>query len=120
MIIGRDLIIYLDIDIHGAAMTIHWDNAAIPWHNIYSNKNYVFALLLYNTPLNFETKRMNCILDAKYTKADLKTIAEISTHIDTQERNELCTLLEKYEYCFDGSLSTWHGKPYDIKLKPDA
>ena len=21
---------------------------------------------------------------------------------------------------FDGSLGTWHGKPYDIKLKPDA
>ena len=21
---------------------------------------------------------------------------------------------------FDGNLGTWHGKPYDIKLKPDA
>ena len=30
MIIGRDLIRSLGIDIHGADMTIHWDNAAIP------------------------------------------------------------------------------------------
>ena len=28
-IIGRDLIRSLDIDIHGADMNIHWDNAAI-------------------------------------------------------------------------------------------
>ena len=21
---------------------------------------------------------------------------------------------------FDGNLGTWHGKPYDVKLKPDA
>ena len=30
MIICRDLIISLGIDIHGADTTIHWDNAAIP------------------------------------------------------------------------------------------
>ena len=44
MIIGCDLIISLRIDIHGAGMTIHWDNAAIPWRDIYSTTNDVFAL----------------------------------------------------------------------------
>ena len=63
---------------------------------------------------------MKCILDAKYSKADIKTIAESSTHIDPQEINELYTLLKKYECLFDGNLGTWHGKPYDIKLKPYA
>ena len=28
--------------------------------------------------------------------------------------------MQKYECLFDGDLGTWHGKPYDIKLKPDA
>ena len=28
--------------------------------------------------------------------------------------------MKKYEYLFDGDLGTWHGKTYDIKLKPDA
>ena len=28
--------------------------------------------------------------------------------------------MKKYECLFDGNLGTWHGKPYDIKLKPDA
>ena len=28
--------------------------------------------------------------------------------------------MKNYEYLFDGNLGTWHDKPYDIKLKPDA
>ena len=63
---------------------------------------------------------MKRILDAKYSKADIKTVAEISTHIDPQERNELYTLLKKYACLFDGNLGTWNVKPYDIKLKLDA
>ena len=80
----------------------------------------MFALSHHNAPLNAETKRMKLILDAKYSKADIKTTAESSTHLDPQERNEIYTLLKKYESLFDGNLGTWHGKPYAIKLKPDA
>ena len=63
---------------------------------------------------------MKRILDAKYSKADIKSIAESYTHIDPQERNDLYRLLKKYESLFDGNIGTWHGKPYDIKLKPDG
>ena len=93
MIIGRDLIRYLGIEIHEADTTIHWDNDAIPRRDIYSTTKDVFALSQQNAPFNSETKRMKHILDAKYSKADIKTIAEISTHPDPQERNELYTLL---------------------------
>ena len=44
MIIGRDLIKSLVIDIHGGDMTIHWDDAAIPWRDIYSTTNYATVL----------------------------------------------------------------------------
>ena len=63
---------------------------------------------------------MKCILKYKYSKADIKTITEISTHLDPQERNELYTLLKKYKCLFGGNLGSWHDTPYDIKLKPDA
>ena len=119
MIIGRDLIRSLGIDIHGADMTIHWDDSAIPWRDIYSTTNNVFALSQYNVPFNSKTKRMKLILDGKYTKADLKTITEISTNVDCQE-NYLYKLLNKYEFLFNGYLSTWHGNPYYNKLKPDV
>ena len=84
MIIGRDLIRSLGIDIHGADMTIHWYDVAIPWRDIYVTTKDVSALLQYDAPFNSETKRMRCILVAKYTKPNLKTTAESSTHIDTQ------------------------------------
>ena len=87
MIIGRDLIRSLGIDIHGVDMTIHWDDAAIPWRDIDSTAKDVFALSQHNAPFNAETKRMKRILDAKYSKADIKTIAESSTHLEPQERN---------------------------------
>ena len=44
MIIGRDLIKSLDIEIHGGDMTIHWDDAAITWSDIDSTAKDVFAL----------------------------------------------------------------------------
>ena len=66
-------------------MTIHWVDAAIPWRDIDSTTNDVFTLSQYNVPFNFENKRMKRILDAKYSKADIKTITESSTHLDLQE-----------------------------------
>ena len=75
MIIGRDLIRSLGVDIHGANMAIHCDNSAIPWRNIDSTTNNVFTLSQYNAPFNSETKRMKRILHAKYSKASIKTIA---------------------------------------------
>ena len=75
MFIGRYLIRFLGINIHGAGMTIHWENAAIPLHDIYSTTNNVFALSHYNAHFQSETKRKKRILDAKYSKANIKTIA---------------------------------------------
>ena len=120
MIIGRDLIRFLGIDIHGSDMTIHWDDAAILWRDIDSTTNDELTLSQHNAPFNSERKRMKRIIDAKYSKADIKTIAESSTYLDPQEINELYTLLKKYECLFDGNLGTCQCKPYDNKLKPDA
>ena len=63
---------------------------------------------------------MNASSMLNNSNTDIKTIAESSTHLEPQERNELYTLLKKYERLFDCNLGTWHGKPYDIKLKPDT
>ena len=63
---------------------------------------------------------MNASSMLNNSKADIKIIAESSTHLDIQEINELYTLLNDYECLFGNNLGTWHVKPYDIKLKPDA
>ena len=89
-------------------MTIHWDNAVILWQDIDSTAKDVFALSQHNAPFNSETKIMKRILDAKNSKVDIITITESSTYLDLQERNELYTLLKKYECLFDGNLGKWY------------
>ena len=84
MIIGRDLIRSLGIDIQGTDMTIHRYGVTIPWSDIDSTTDNAFGISQYNAPFNSGTKRMKRIIDAKYTKADLKTIVESSIHLDIQ------------------------------------
>ena len=86
MIICRELIRSLGFDSHGTDMTIHWDDVAILWRDIDSTTNYVFAISQHNAPFNSERKISKRILDAKYSKTDIKTIAERSTHFDLQEK----------------------------------
>ena len=80
VIIDRDLIRSLGIDIDGADVTIHWDDTAIPWRDIESTTNNVFEISQYKAPFNSETKRMKRIIYAKYSKSDIQTIIESSTH----------------------------------------
>ena len=54
---------------------------------------------------------MNASSMLNNSEVDIKTIAESSTHLDIQGRNELYTLLNKYECLFDNNLGTWHVKP---------
>ncbi len=63
---------------------------------------------------------MTDILDAKYSKADLRKIVEEATHLNDKEREQLYKTLKKNEDLFDGTLGTFNGEPYDIKLKENA
>ena len=58
MIIGRDLISSLGIDIHVSAMAINWNDGAISWRYIDSTTNNVFALSQYNALFDSKTKRI--------------------------------------------------------------
>jgi hypothetical protein len=62
-------------------------------------------------------QRMTDILDAKYKKANLDKIAANANHLTNSEQESLLKLLKKYEDLFDGTLGTFTGTPYDIKLK---
>ena len=41
MIIGRDLMTSLQLDVKGSDLSIKWDDAAIPWCNIASTVNNI-------------------------------------------------------------------------------
>jgi hypothetical protein len=58
------------------------------------------------------TKRVMRILDAKYQKADLRSIVRDNCkHLSTDQQKKLLQLLMKYESLFDGTLGDWKTKP---------
>ena len=115
MIIGRDIISELGIDVKGSDLSISWSDAAIPWRDMDATTNDAF---LAYSPIHQPEKRTTKILDATYKAADLKEIVQSAAHLTQTQRQELFLLLSKYETLFDGTLGTWNGTPYDIKTKP--
>ena len=68
MIIGRDLITSVQLDVKGSDLSIKWDDAAIPWYNINSTVDdiYIAEDRQSYQPVEREMQRMTDILDAKY------------------------------------------------------
>jgi predicted aspartyl protease len=83
MIIGRDLISSLQLDIKGSDLSIKWDDAAIPWRNIGSTVEDIYLAEDRQSyqPVEQEMQWMTNILDAKHKKAILDEIAsDASSH----------------------------------------
>jgi hypothetical protein len=63
------------------------------------------------------TKRVTQILDAKYKKADLKSIVrDDCKHLSAHQQKKLPQLLTKYESLFDGTLGDWKTKRVSFQL----
>ena len=119
MIIGRDLMTELGINLDFFHQKVKWQEAEIPMkmpNCTLNNSFYVQDSEL----LNSEADRIKQILDAKYEAADLKEIAEEADHLSEEEKQQLYQLLIKYETLFDGTLGTWKNETLSLKLKADA
>jgi transposase InsO family protein len=119
MIIGRDLMSELGIDIRFSDSTVIWDERTISMKPFDSTMNSSYEIA--DSPAVTEaTSRLKQILDAKYEKADLDAVCDDCTNLTGRQRDMLKRLLEKHESLFDGTLGHWRGETYDIELKPDA
>jgi hypothetical protein len=122
MIIGCDLITSMQLDVKGSNMSIQWDDTVIPWRDIDATVDDIFLTEERHSyqPAEQEMQRMNEILDAKYSKADLTEAADSADHLTSSEQGKLLTLLKKHEDLFDGTLGAFTGAPCDIKLKDNV
>ena len=117
MIIGRDLLMELGIDISFSKSQVQWDKHIIPLKNIDCTENDSYHVREEGT-LDEATTRIKQILDAKYKKANLDNIASSQNHLNKEEKDKLLRLLRKYESLFNGTLGKWHSQPYNVELKP--
>jgi len=119
MIIGRDILKFLKIELRFSDEIIKWDGAEMPFKDgDASTKEVCYVADSY--PVENAVCRVNHILDAKYDRADIEKICEEQAELDKQQREQLAALLCKYEALFDGQSGCWHGEEVKLELQEGA
>ena len=122
MILGRDLLLNLGIDLKFSTGEIEWDNATTSMIDTSKlsedwSDQMEQELMFMHDPDTTDAERIQNIVDQKYTPADLPKVVSELTHLSNKERQQLLDLLNKYKDLFDGSLGTWNTKPIELELK---
>ena len=119
MIIGRDILTDLGIDIKFSTREIEWDGNSIPLRD--NDLSVKEAYYVNDSDIVEDAAtRLKGILDAKYEPADIDKVCSNLDHLSRDEQDKLAELMKKYETLFDGSLGHWNGTEYDIELKEGA
>ena len=119
MIIGRDILTELGINLNFKDMTVQWDTAVIPMKEIDATIENSYAIE-DSEAVNDATDRIKRILDAKYEPANIDEVVAECTHLSGEERVKLKNLLNKYKQLFDGTLGHWKGQLYDVELRDEV
>ena len=126
MIVGRDLMTSLGIQIDFQDKKLKWDGAELEMRDFNSktpSRKEIKATLQRTAEpavTKEATSRMVRILDSTYEKADLQEVVQLAKHISSQQRSMLYQLLQKYEEIFDGGLSDWETEPVDFEFQEGA
>ncbi len=122
IIIGRDLLHSLGINLLFDTAEMSWDNAIVHMQDPETLKgNWVDEIekeiLFAHDPSTTDAERIQDIIESKYCPADLEKIVAECIHLSALERRQLLELLQKFEPLFDGSLGTWKTDPVNLELK---
>ena len=120
MILGRDLLHELGLNLNFEDKTVQWEQAKVPMHDTAHTSADSYAIQQESPSVTEATERIQRILDAKYEPANLKEIVELCKHLNDYQQSQLLELLSKYESLFDGSLGHWRGATYNVELKPNV
>ena len=130
MIIGRDLLTQLRIDIRFSDKTIKWEDKIVNmksfsdiWkakHPTRAEMRATFLKSVEPKATQEETERVTKILDANYEKANLEEVVASATSLNREQKRKLLKTLKKFETLFDGTLGRWKTDPVKIQLKEGA
>ena len=100
MIVGRDLMHELDMDILFSRASMVWDNAEVlmqdpDWLDTANIKQFEQEMFMAHDPTTTDAARIQRILDTKYSKADLTEVVEELHHLTAEQQKHLLKLLRK-------------------------
>ncbi len=113
MIIGRDMLEFLKIDIKFSMQTVEWGAYSMPFKD---PKVPVHESYHLEDPdgLEEQTDRIRRILDTKYAPADLHEVCREQQHLSPSERDKLYNLPDTHGQLFDGLLGQWQGSDTEL------
>ena len=119
MIIGRDIMSFLGINIQFSDRTVHWEGKEMPFKPVEATAEYDYHIA-ESMAITEAADRVKSILDAKYVAADFDKVCSEQHHLAHEEQRALLALLNKYDDLFDGTLGKWTEEPVHIELLPEA
>jgi transposase InsO family protein len=125
MIIGMDLMVSIGIFVNTATKTVDWNEASIPL----KEKGDLGEAFLVQEAYDYATAtevlkaaedRHKQILDADYSKVNIRQYVEALSHLSSNEKTQLTHTLENYPTLFGGGLGELKIKPVAFQLKENA
>ena len=125
MIIGRDLMRKIKMNVLYSDNVVTWDELKLPMHEVsatgkWHNFNALVEDHAESESVEDSMSRLTRILDANYDTPVLEDEVAKMTNLNPIQRNLLLALLKKNEDLFDGQLGDWVGDPIEIPLKEGA
>jgi hypothetical protein len=118
LIIGRDLMHEIDVDICFSAAEVRWDNASIPMQPVdKSTEEFDQQLLFAQDPLTTNAERIQNKMESKYCPVNLNKIATECHMLNSDQQETLHKVLRKFAHLFDGALGNWKTDPVDLEHK---
>ena len=124
LIIGRELMHELKLDILFSENEVLWDGLCLPMHSTKTaisemniDLNAIYQDAGESESVKKEGEHLMKILDASYKTPDIDKEVDQMDHLSDFQKILLKALLKCHEMLFDGTLGKWTGDPIDIKLK---
>jgi hypothetical protein len=119
MIIGRDILSFLKIDIRFSNQVVMWDGSKMPFKPVEASVTTDYHIA-ETMAMEDQMERIKKILDAKYSATDLEKVCSSQSHLELEKQQKLLTLLKRFEDLFDGMLGKWNEESVKLELKEDA
>jgi len=119
MIIGRDILQFLKIDLRFSDNKVKWDGSELPFKDGEATPKEAYHIAEGDV-MDDAVSHIKIILDAEHQKADLKNVCQSQTELTVEQKGQLEALLCKYEPLFEGQLGRWQSQEVKLELKEGA
>ena len=122
MILGLDFLTELEIILDFETNTIKWGEnqmEMLPQNTVKNDEMFqeIFQMSQEPTILQQAEERQSWILEADYSKVDMKSFIHSLDYLDSKEKNELLSTVKQFPNLFSGGLGKLQIKPIRLELK---